>query len=110
MLEGIVVAGFLLGALVLLYYYNRPAEEVVAEPASPLAAKVPTWGAREKAYTPAPYSAPPVHVAPPLDMTVLFVAATLDTSEPERYSSPNAYGGDAGTSYSDTSTPTNTYD
>lgn len=117
MLEGIVVAGFLVGGLVLLYYYNRPSEDV-DNPTSPLADKVPAQAVREKSYTPASYSAPPVHIAPPMDMTVLLVAATLDTNEPERYSSPtpsyaspsyddsssrnsgSSWGGDCGSSYS----------
>lgn len=87
MLEGIVICASLLGCLWLLYLYNRaPAEKVVP---SPLASKVPE---RKSSHSdliarPAYYGAAPAP-QPVMDHTLLFVAATIDTSEPERYSSP----------------------
>lgn len=87
MLEGIVICTALLGCLWLLYIYNRPAEE--KDVPSPLASKVPE---RKVSHSdliarPAYYGAAPAP-QPVLDTTLLFVAATIDTSEPERYSSP----------------------
>lgn len=109
MLEGIVICTALLGCLWLLYLYNRAPEEKVVP--SPLASKVPERKASHSDLIarPAYYGAAPAP-QPAMDHTLLFVAATIDTSEPERYSSPHTYGGDGGTSYSDTSTSTTTYD
>ena len=91
MLEGIVICTALLGCLWLLYLYNRPAEE--KDVPSPLASKVPNKAPERKAShsdliaRPAYYGAAPAP-QPAMDHTLLFVAATIDTSEPERYSSP----------------------
>lgn len=113
MLEGIVICTALLGCLWLLYLYNRPAEE--KDVPSALASKVLSRAPERKPTQsdliarPAYYGAAPAP-QPAMDHTLLFVAATIDTSEPERYSSSHTYGGEAGTSYSDTSTSTTTYD
>lgn len=87
MLEGIVICTALLGCLWLLYLYNRPAEE--KDVPSPLASKVPERKASHSDLIarPAYYGAAPAP-QPAMDHTLLFVAATIDTSEPERYSSP----------------------
>lgn len=116
MLEGIVICTALLGCLWLLYLYNRPAEE--KDVPSPLASKVPDKVPERKAShsdliaRPAYYGAAPAP-QPVMDHTLLFVAATIDTSEPERYSSPtpsyddsssrsssSSWGGDCGSSSS----------
>lgn len=122
MLEGIVICTALLGCLWLLYLYNRTPEE--KDVPSPLASKVPDKVPERKAShsdliaRPAYYGAAPAP-QPAMDRTLLFVAATIDTSEPERYSSPtpsytaptsyddsssrsssSSWGGDCGSSYS----------
>lgn len=91
MLEGIVICTALLGCLWLLYLYNRAPEE--KDVPSPLASKVPNKVPERKTShsdliaRPAYYGAAPAP-QPAMDHTLLFVAATIDTSEPERYSSP----------------------
>ena len=108
MLEGIIICGAFIGGLFLVYVYNR--KEIEKEDPSPLASKVPNRGSHSDLIArPAYYGAAPAP-QPAMDHTLLFVAATIDTSEPERYSSSHTYGGDVGTSYSDTSTSTTTYD
>lgn len=91
MLEGIVICTTLIGCLWLLYLYNRPAKE--KDVPSALASKVPSRAPERKPTQsdliarPAYYGAAPAP-QPAMDHTLLFVAATIDTSEPERYSSP----------------------
>lgn len=127
MLEGIVICATLIGCLWLLYVYNRPTEQEKDIP-SPLASKVPLTPKvpeRKASHSdliarPAYYGAAPAP-QPALDTTLLFVAATIDTSEPERYSSPtpsytspsyddsssrnssSSWGGDCGSSSSSSS-------
>lgn len=116
MVEGIIVCSALIFGLILLYFCNRTPSSK-KEDVSPLASKIPVKNEREKAFVPSSYSAPVAPVAP-MDMTVLLVATPIDTSEPERYSSPvqsyteqsyddsssrsssSSWGGDCGSSYS----------
>lgn len=116
MLEGILICTALIGGLWLVYHYNRPKESKGVE--SALSSKVQERSSKtsDLIARPAYYGAPPTP-QPTVDPTVLFVAATIDTSEPERYSSPtpsyasqsydssssrssSSWGGDCGSSSS----------
>jgi len=116
MLEGIIICGAFIGGLFLVYVYNR--KEIEKENPSPIASKVPNRGSHSDLIArPAYYGAAPAP-QPAMDTTFLFVAATIDTSEPERYSSPtpsytspnyddcssrnssSSWGGDSSSSYS----------